>query len=149
MDARFRNAARAYLGYGVIYWIGGVYLMSEGVGRMPGRGGTAGALGWAVFGLVLVVGIPFLLRRPRRWFERWILSRRDFARVLAVFMAVRAWHVLKVALRPETPTVATPWGGAVSFRAGAIVFFAVTVLALAFVVRAAWGREAETEPRRA
>src|SRR2546422_440739 len=93
---------------------------------------------WRRRGLVVVVALPCLLRRPRPWFERWVLSRRDFARVLTVLMAVRAWHVLRVVLRPETATVAAPWGGEVTFRAGAAVFFLVTVVALLFVAVAAW-----------
>jgi len=34
---RFELAARAYLIYGVIYWIGGVYLAMQGVGVRGGR----------------------------------------------------------------------------------------------------------------
>jgi hypothetical protein len=55
---------------------------------------------------------------------------------------VRAWHVLRVAIRPETATVAAPWGGEITFRAGAIVFFLVTVGALALIARAAWAQAA-------
>jgi len=95
-----------------------------------------------VVGLALVVTIPYLLARRRAWFERWVLSRRDFARVLTAFMAVRAWHVLRVAIRPETATIAAPWGGEITFRAGAIVFFIVTVAALVLIARAAWTEEA-------
>ena len=133
---RYRDAARAYLAYGIVYWIGGAWLVLQGIGVR----GTMAAPGvtWIVLGLVFVVAIPYLLRRPRPWFERWVLSRRDFARVLTVLMAVRAWHVLRVVLRPETATVAAPWGGEVTFRAGAAVFFLVTVVALLFVAVAAW-----------
>jgi len=138
---RFRLAARAYLVYGVVYWLGGFYLATQGVGVRGGRMMQAGVV-WIVLGLVLVVLIPYLLAQRRAWFERWILSRRDFARVLTAFMAVRAWHVLKVALRPETATVAAPWGGEVTFRVGAIVFVSVTVAALLVVGRAAWAKEA-------
>ena len=133
----FRDAARAYFVYGVVYWIGGVYLAWHGVGV---RGTRAGAgIAWIVLGLLLVVGIPYLLRRRRAWFERWVLSRRDFARIVVLLMAVRAIEVLRVALRPVTATVPAPWGGDLTFRAGAIVFFGVTVLALAVVALAACG----------
>ena len=136
---RFRDAARAYLGYGIVYWVGGVYLAFHGVGV---RGEMASAsVGWIVLGLVFVIAIPYLLRRPRAWFERWVLGRRDFARILTLFMAIRAWHVLRVALRPETATVAAPWGGDITFRAGAAVFFLVTVVALLFVAVAAWSTD--------
>ena len=133
---RFRDAARAYLVYGIVYWIGGVYLALHGVG-VRGEMASAG-IGWIVMGLVFVVGIPYLLLRSRAWFERWVLGRRDFARILTLFMAIRAWHVLRVVLRPETATVAAPWGGEITFRAGAAVFFLVTVIALLFVAVAAW-----------
>ena len=57
-------------------------------------------------------------------------------------MALRAWLVLRVAVRPQTATVAAPWGGEISFRTGAAVFFVVTVVALVFVARAGWGKGA-------
>ena len=140
MMDRFQLAARAYLIYGVIYWIGGVYLSWHGVGVRGGRMMQAGIV-WIVLGLALVIAIPYLLWRPRAWFERWVLSRRDFARILSLLMAVRAWEVLRVALRAETATVSAPWGGMVTFRLGAAVFFVVTIAALACVARAAWGRQ--------
>jgi hypothetical protein len=136
---RFRDAARAYLVYGIVYWVGGVWLAFQGVGvrgELAGRG-----MMWIVLGLVFVVGIPYLLRRPRPWFERWILGRRDFARILTLFMLVRAWAVLRVVLRPETATVAAPWGGEITFRAGAAVFFIVTIVAALFVAVAAWSTD--------
>lgn len=136
---RFRDAARAYLVYGIVYWIGGVWLAFHGVGvrgELAGRGVV-----WIVLGLVFVVGIPYLLRRPRPWFERWILGRRDFARILTLLMVVRAWAVLRVVLRPETATVAAPWGGEVTFRVGAAVFFFVTIVAALFVAVAAWSTD--------
>jgi len=137
---RFRLAARAYLVYGVIYWLGGFYLALHGVGVRGGRMVQSG-VAWIVVGLVFLVLVPYLLARRRAWFERWILSRRDFARILAAFMAVRAWHVLQVALRPETASVPAPWGGEITFRLGAIVFMAVTVAALLVIARAAWAEE--------
>lgn len=140
-DDRFRLAARAYFAYGVVYLVGGLYLVAHGVGvagaELPGARATA-VVRWTLVGLIPLVVIPFLLRRPRAWFERWVLSRRDFARLVAAFMAVRAVAVLRVALRPETASVPAPWGGDIGFRTGAAVFFVVTVAALALVVRAAW-----------
>ena len=141
MRDRFQVAARAYLTYGVVYWIGGVYLAAHGIGVRGERMMQPGVV-WIVLGLVFVVAIPYLLARRRAWFERWILSRRDFARILTIFMALRAWHVLKVVLRPETATVSAPWGGEITFRAGAIVFLLVTAIALLLIGRAAWSQEA-------
>lgn len=142
MDTRFRDAARAYLLYGVVYWIGGAYLAWHGVGTRSGDRTFGAGAGWIALGLVFVLLVPYLLARPRGWFERWILSRRDFARILAVLMTFRAWKVLELALRRETATVAAPWGGEIAFTSGATVFLVVTVGALAFIVRAAWARPA-------
>ena len=141
MDTRFRDAARAYLVYGVVYWIGGAYLAWHGVGTSSGGRTLGTGVAWILLGLVFVLLIPYLLARPRAWFERWILSRRDFARILAVLMVFRAWKVLEIALRRDTATVAAPWGGEITFATGATLFFVVTVGALAFIVRAAWRRD--------
>jgi hypothetical protein len=141
-DDRFRTAARAYLVYGVVYWLGGVWLAWQGIGMRASGTVAWASVVWIGIGLVFVVIVPFLLWRRRRAFERWVVSRRDFARILALFMAFRAWKVLQIALRDETPSVPAPWGGAVSFQAGALVFFLVTVVASAFVARAAWAEDA-------
>ena len=135
-DPRFRAAARAYFVYGVVYWLGGAWLWLHDVGR-----GSVASVGWIAVGALLVVLIPFLLRRRRRWFERWILSRRDFARIVAVLLAVRALAVLRVIVRTGTATVTAPWGGVVSYRVGGAVFLVVTLVALALVGRAAWAAE--------
>ena len=132
----FRLAAIAYLVYGIVYWIGGVYLAAHGVGV---RGSTMSAgLSWIILGALLVMLVPYLLARPRVWFERWILTRRDFARILVLLMAVRATKVGQVALRPDTATVEAPWEGTITFRLGATIFFVVTVVSLALIARAAW-----------
>jgi hypothetical protein len=138
---RFRTAARAYFVYGVLYWVGGVYLAWHGVGVRAGPAVAWRGLAWILAGLVLVVLVPFLLRRRRAWFERWLLSRRDFARILAVLMAVRAIEVARIALRSGGGAVPAPWSGTISFQVGAALFFTVTVTALIFVVLAAWGAE--------
>jgi hypothetical protein len=143
-EDRFRAAARTYLGYALLYEIGGVYLVSQGIGVPAGagaRGRLIYTLFWALIGLVPLLGVPYVLRRPRPWFERWILGRRDFARILAAFMAYRAFKVGHVALRGQTAVVAAPWGGEVTFRAGAAVFVVVTLIALIVVARAAWHTE--------
>jgi hypothetical protein len=138
-DDRFRDAARAYLVYGIVLFIGGAWLELHGVGT---RGGAlVSGIEYLILGLVFLAGVPYLLRRRRAWFERWVLSRRDFARVLTVFMAYRAYRTLVVVLRPETASVAAPWDGEITFRAGAAVFFLVTLVALLFVAVAAWSSD--------
>ena len=136
-DDRFRTAARAYFVYGVVYWLGGFWLWLHDVGR-----GSLGSVGWILLGAALIVLIPYLLRRRRPWFERWILSRCDFARLVAVFMFVRVLAVARVVVRSESATVPAPWGGVVSYQVGGAVFLLVTLTALVLVVRAAWAEEA-------
>jgi hypothetical protein len=136
-DARFRTAARAYLVYGIVYWLGGAWLYLHDVGR-----GSMASVGWIALGALLVIVIPFLLRRRRAWFERWLLSRRDFARILAVLLALRTVLVARVVFRSGTATVAAPWGGLVSYQAGGAVFLVVTLVTLVLVARAAWAEDA-------
>jgi hypothetical protein len=137
-ESRFRAAARAYVVYGLVYLVGGLYLVSHGVGVMgaPTTGATTRTLlRWGLIGLIPLVVVPWLLARRWSWLGGWI-SRRSFAWLLAVLLALRAVKVGEVALR-STAAVAAPWGGEITFRAGALVFLAVTLTALAFVVRAA------------
>jgi hypothetical protein len=137
-DARFRAAARAYVVYGLVYLVGGLYLVSHGVGVMgasaPGAT-TRTLLRWGLIGLVPLVVVSWLLARRWSWLGGWV-SRRTFAWLLAALLAVRAVKVGEVALR-STATVAAPWGGEIGYRTGAVLFLAVTLTALAFVVRAA------------
>ncbi|HUF93827.1 MAG TPA: hypothetical protein VMR23_15735 [Candidatus Limnocylindria bacterium] len=140
-DGRFHAAARAYLVYGIVYWIGAAYAAFHGIGvRAEGRIDRRG-MTWIILGLVFVIVIPYLLRRRRRWFERWLLSRRDFARIISLSMAWRAVEVGTRALRTESASLPAPWGGEISIRVAYVVFFVVTVAALAFVARAAWSEE--------
>jgi hypothetical protein len=135
----FRAAAWAYLVYGLVYWVGGLYLLSQGVGVAGGRagGGTGASLvTWGLLGLIPLVVVPWLLSRPWSWLGGW-LSRRAFAWLVALLLALRAWKVGQVAARGGG-SVAAPWGGEVTFQAGALVFLAATLVALAFVLRAAW-----------
>ena len=145
MSDRYHLAARAYLVYGIVYWIGGLYLLWHGVGVMgaaSGRGSGSGSLVfWALVGLVPLLVIPYLLHAPRAWFERWIFCRRDFARVVALFLAFRAYKVGQVAASAHGASVPAPWGDTVSFQIGAVVFLVVTLGALILIARAAWGRE--------
>ena len=143
MSDRFSLAARAYLAYGIVYWVGGLYLLWHGVGVMGSSGGRGGSslVFWAMVGLIPLLVIPYLLHAPRAWFERWVLCRRDFARVVALFLAFRAYKVGQVAAAPHGASVPAPWGGSLSFQIGAAIFLLVTLGALIFVGRAAWTPE--------
>jgi hypothetical protein len=141
MGDPFRAAARAYIVYGLVYLAGGLYLISQGVGVMggPTTGGAARTMvRWGLIGLIPLVVIPWLLSRPWSWLGG-LASRRVFAWIVAVLLAVRAFKVGEVAVRGGA-SVAAPWGGQISFQTGAIVFLAVTLVALVLVVRAALER---------
>jgi hypothetical protein len=148
-DRRFRDAARGYLVYGVFYYVGGLYMLWHGVGvagSMEGRRISALTF-WAAAGLVPMLLIPYLIARPRAPFERWILSRRDFTRVVALFLVFRAYKVGQVIVHHHGGSVPAPWGGSITFQAGAAVFTVITLGALVLVARAAWGPERAGEAR--
>ena len=136
-DAKFRQAAWTYLGYGVLYWLGGLALMQAGIGP---RGMTPGGAAWFLVGALFVVVFPWLLMRARPWFERWILSRRDFARILTLLVALRAAEVARIAWSPRSELVSLG-GFAVPMRVGAGLFFLVTAATAVVLARAAWSRE--------
>src|SRR2546429_8687876 len=72
---RYRDAARAYLAYGIVYWIGGAYLAMQGIGV---RGSTsAPGPTWIGLRLGFLRVLPHLLCPPRRWFERRVPRRPD------------------------------------------------------------------------
>jgi hypothetical protein len=136
-EEKFRQAARAYVGYGIVYWVGGLALAAAGLGP---RGMEHGGAAWFVVGVLIVVVLPWLLVRERTWFARWILSRRDFARVLTVLVVLRAVEVARIARAPRTETLAV-LGVDVSMRAGAWAFCLLTVATAVMLARAAWSRE--------
>ena len=138
MADAYRAAARAYVVYGVVYLVGGLYLIQHGIGVMgaPTSGATTRTLiRWGLVGLIPLIVVPWLLGRRWSWLGG-VISRRTFAWLLALLLALRAFKVGTVALRGGA-SVAAPWGGEVTFQAGAIVFLIVTLIALGFVVRAA------------
>jgi hypothetical protein len=142
MGDPYRAAARAYVLYGLVYLVGGLYLISQGVGVMGARTADVTArtmLRWGLIGLIPLVVIPWLLSRPWSWLGG-LVSRRAFAWLVALLLALRAYKVGEVARRGGA-SVASPWGGAISFQTGAIVFLIVTLIALGFVLRAAMFRE--------
>ena len=139
LDARYRQAALTYALYGVLYWLGGLALAAAGRGP---RGLPRGGLAWFVVGALLVGVIPWLLVRERRWFDRWVLARRDFARLLTLLVALRAIEVARIAwaARPPGSETLPVLGLAVPLSLGAGVFCLVTVVTAITIARAAWSR---------
>jgi len=136
-EARYRQAAWTYVAYGVVYWLGGLALASSGLGP---RGMERGGAAWFVVGALFVVVFPWLLVKERGWFDRWVLSRRDFARVLTLLVALRAIEMARIARMPRAETVSV-LGLDVSLRAGAWAFCLLTVVTAVVLARAAWSRE--------
>lgn len=136
-DAKFRQAAWTYFAYGIVYWIGGFVLISAGLGPRGMSGGGA----WFVVGALFIVVIPWLLVRERGWFERWVLSRRDFARILTLLILLRAVEVARIALSPRSELVSVG-GFAIPMSLGAAGFCLITVVTAVMVARAAWSRAA-------
>ena len=81
----------------VLIWL--VISVFMDIFRIPDLGGWGNAL-WTLF----VIVFPWLLRRERAWFDRWILSRRDFARILTLLVALRALEVARIARAPRAET---------------------------------------------
>jgi hypothetical protein len=135
-EARYRQAAWTYVAYGIVYWLGGLALAQSGLGP---RGMERGGAAWFVVGALFVIVFPWLLVRERGWFDRWALSRRDFARILTLLVAVRAIEVARIARAPRAETVPV-LGLDVSMRAGAWAFCLLTVITAAMLARAAWSR---------
>ena len=132
-QSRFRQAAWTYLGYGIVYWFSALYLQ---LAVFPVRGAP---LFWFGAGALIAVGVPWLLYRPRRWFERWVLSRRDLTRILAVLVAVRAVYVARLALVGAESTRMPAFGGGVPpSPLGAWLMALVAALTAAMLARAAW-----------
>jgi hypothetical protein len=99
-----------------------------------------GGLAWFIVGALFVVVFPWLLARERAWVSRWVLSRRDFARILTALVALRAVEVARIAAAPRTATVSV-LGLAVPMSAGAWAFALLTALTAVMLARAAWARE--------
>jgi hypothetical protein len=135
-ETRYRQAAWTYLAYGVVYWLGGLALAQSGLGP---RGMERGGAAWFVVGALFVVVFPWLLVRERGWFDRWILSRRDFTRILTLLVALRAIEVARIAWMPRTETVPV-LGVAVPTALGASMFCTLTVVTALMLARAAWSR---------
>ncbi len=132
-ESRFRQAAWTYLGYGIVYWFTALYLQ---LAVFPVRGAP---LFWFGAGALIAVGVPWLLYRPRRWFERWVLSRRDLTRILAVLVAVRAVYVARLALvGAESMRMPGFGGGVPPSPAGAWPMALVAAVTAAMLARAAW-----------
>lgn len=127
-EDRFRQAAWAYFVYGVVYWLGGLYLAARGVA--VGRG-----IFWFVLGALFIVVFPWLIARGARGSGYlW------FCRILTLLVAYRAFEVGRIALAPKFRSVPLPGGAELPMGLGAGIFFLITLATMAMLARAAWSR---------
>lgn len=125
-EEKFKQAAWTYFAYGVIYWLGGLYLAIRGIAI--GRGAI-----WFVLGILFIVVFPWLISRgPRGNGYLW------FTRILTLLVAYRAFEVGRVALAPKFRQVQLPGGGEIPMALGAGIFFLVTLATAAMLARAGW-----------
>jgi hypothetical protein len=135
-DDRFRRAAVTYFVYGVVYWVVALYLQLRVFAVAPRL------MIWFVAGAAIAVGVPWLLWRRRPWFERWILSRRDFARLVTALVTVRVLTICWLAWQgPEALRMPRFGGGIPPSRAAALLMALVAAIAAVALARAAWQRE--------
>jgi hypothetical protein len=135
-DDRYRLAAWTYFTYGIVYEAVALYIQLY---VFPLRGSL---LVWFGVGALLIAGVPWLLARRRAWFERWVLSRRDFARILAVLLLVRFLVIARIALHGPEGSRMPSFGSALpSSPLGASVMALVALVTCVMVARAAWASE--------
>ena len=125
-EERYKQAAWTYFAYGVIYWLGGLYLATRGLGI--GRG-----IIWFVLGAIFVLLFPWLIARGHRG-----RGYHWFCRILTLLVAFRAFGVGRVMLAPTVPTVPLPGGIEIPMSLGAAIFFLITLVTAAMLARAAW-----------
>src|SRR3989304_5577504 len=94
-ETRFKQAAWAYLIYGVVYMGGAVYLAGRGIGAR-GMSGTTGGVIWFALGALFIVVFPWLISKGARgggylWFTR----------ILALLVAYRAFELGRGGLAPR------------------------------------------------
>src|SRR5262249_14667158 len=88
----------------------------------------------------LIVLIPWLLVRERAWFDRWILSRRDFVRILALWVGFRAVEVARIARHPREELVSIA-GFAIPMPVRAWLLVRMTVAVVLVRARAGGSRD--------
>jgi hypothetical protein len=120
---KYRQAAIAYLAYGVIYLVGAIHL-----GRI-GKG-PDGTVWWYLVGAAMAFGFPYLIWNRFKWVTR----------ILAVLVLVRVIGLVRIALRADTQPVPLPWGGEIAMSQGAIGFLLIAVTTCILLARAGWHR---------
>ena len=123
-NRRYRQAAVAYLVYGVVYLAGAVYLAEAGFAT---RGSGSGWI-WFVVGLAFLVVIPAVIWRGVQWFTL----------LIAALMAIRVAGLVRIMWVDWRVPAPLPGGGQIPLGVGALVFAMITLVAMGLLIRAAW-----------
>lgn len=120
-EQKYHQAALTYLVYGVVYWVGGYYMIEAGVSM---RSGVA----WLLIGAAFVLIFPPLIWKGFTWFTR----------ILALFLLLRIAGLVRVIITDTGTTVPLPWNGALPMRVGAGIFLVIAAITCFMLVRASW-----------
>ena len=132
LDTYYKQAAIAYLIYGVIYLVGAIYLSQAGLSDR-GDMGNGGWI-WYVVGGLFVVVFPLLIWKEIRWFTL----------LIAFFMLYRVYELTRIAMDAQPDLIPMPWGGDMTRSTGAIIFAVVAVLTMGMLLRAGLQTQKDT-----
>ncbi|MBI3988142.1 MAG: hypothetical protein HY347_00850 [candidate division NC10 bacterium] len=125
-EEKYRQAALAYLIYGLIYLVGALYLAHVGVAERAVRGGSSG---WFLLGGLFVIAFPWLIFKGFKWFTR----------ALVLLLLLRIGGLIKVIVGPEGgKPVPMPGGWEMPMALGAAIFLLVAAATCYMLARAAW-----------
>lgn len=125
-EEKYRQAALAYLIYGLIYLVGAIYVAQVGVAERAMRGGAAG---WFLLGGLFLIAFPWLIFKGFKW----------FIRALVLLLLIRIGGLVKVIVGPHGgKSVPMPGGWEMPMAVGAAVFLLVAAVTGYMLARAAW-----------
>lgn len=120
---KYKQAAIAYLVYGLVYLAGAVYL--GWIGKGPD-----GSAWWYLIGAAMAFGFPYLIWKRFTWVTR----------ILAALVLIRVIGLVRIAVRTGTEPVPLPWGGEIGTSQAALAFMLVALLTCILLARAGWQR---------
>jgi len=122
---KYRQAAIAYLIYGLIYLGGAIYMAQVGVADRGMKGGA----GWFLLGGLFIIAFPWLIFKGFKWFTR----------ALVLLLLVRIGGLVKVITGPQAwKAVPMPGGWEMPMAVGAALFLLVAAVTCYMLARAAW-----------
>ncbi len=123
---KYRQAAIAYLIYGLLYLGGAIYAASTGMSERASL--TGGSIGWFILGSLVVALFPYLIWSGYKWFTR----------ILAVLLMLRITGLIFTLTTQGRPVIAMPGGAQLPGAIGTLSFLFVTLVTFGMLVRAGW-----------